>query len=384
MANVLIREGKKGSQIYYDYKTPENPRKRVPSGVYLTGSKAYQRQLIAEAQVRAFELESEAMKSYIAPVRKSVVKAEPPVHEEPTIIEYVTNAQVGQAQSTKKSISGFKNQFIQWLTDNGLQNLHFRQMTIGHAEEYLTHLVGSMKLSSAKTYYAWIKVIFNVAVDDDLIDVNPLNLPQKKYKRIYRNADKKVDAHAFDIEDIRKLIAYEDKLIADSTLLTFLCNGRRLNEIYKLKWSDINWEKRTITFVTSKTGIICQVYIGPKLEKLLQNIRKTHNGMYVLPRQAKTLNGAVHPLTTDVLSRRMRSACVAIGLLEKNQKGYSGYGHHSIRRTVETLLIEHLDFVRADALIGHAPSTLGAKHYYRPTIDVYKDASNYLESLIDY
>ena len=62
MANVYTREGKKGIQIYFDYKTPENPRKRVPSGIYLSGSKMHQKKQLAEALLMAQELEEEAKK----------------------------------------------------------------------------------------------------------------------------------------------------------------------------------------------------------------------------------------------------------------------------------------------------------------------------------
>lgn len=378
MASVFIREGKKGKQIGYEYSTPENPRKRVVSGIYLTGSKAHQRNLLSEAQLKAQALEDEAMRD----VGRAVAKKNHKKKETPTIVEYVQNAQVGQADSTKKSINCFKEEFIEWLTFNNLHNLPFDKLTKEHAFDYYSFLAQNMKLSSAKTYYAWIKVIYNIAVDDELISENPLNLTRKRLMRINKIADKEIAAKAFRIEDIRKLLAYEDQLIADSTLLTFLCNGRRLNEIFKLKWSDIDWEERKITFKTSKTGMGCYVYIGPKLEALLKRIRETHKGPYVLPRKVMTLQGEIHTLTTDMLSRRMRYACVGIGLLKKSDKGYSGYGHHSIRRTVETLLIEHLDFVRADALVGHAPTTLGAKHYYKPTDELYKSASMILESMI--
>lgn len=375
MASIFIREGKKGSQIYFDYKTPENPRKRVPSGIYLVGSKAYQKSLMAEAQLRAQTLEDEAM-------RDSRPIPQPIKRTECTITDFIEHAEVGQAKKTKKSIVCFKKQFIEWLRDNNLHELHFSQITREHAERYLQFLVSSMKLSSAKTYYAWIKVIFNIAVDDEQIETNPMALSRKKFLRIYKTADKQVSAKAFSIEQINSLISYGDTLVATSTMLTFLCNGRRLNEIFNLKWADIDFDEKLITFITSKTGAICHVHIGPKLERLLKELREAHGGLYVLPRHVETLKGDIHRLSPDLLSRRMRYACVSLGFIGKGFKGYSGLGHHSIRRTVETLLIEEMDFARADAIIGHAPTTLGAKHYYKPTRELYRNVSEYLESLL--
>lgn len=375
MANVFIREGKKGKQIYYDYKTPENPRKRVPSGIYLTGSKAHQRNLLSEAQLKAQELENDAMKK-----RSTSKKAKQP-KKVTTVVEFIEKAEAGIAEITKYQMRSYKSAFLKWLVDNGLHNKSFKDINRENAEAYLSHLVSNMRPSSAKTYYAWIKVMYNGAVDDELIDRNPFLLSKTKLNRIMGNIDDTTTASAFTMEQLLKLINCEDKLVADLTLLTFLCNGRRMNEIYKLKWSDVNFDTRSIKFETSKTGQTCHVYICDRLMALLKELRAAHNGPKVLPQTVLTICGHNTKLTQDVLSRRMRRMMVELGIIE-NKKGYSGYGHHSIRRSVETLLIERFDFARADVLVGHAAKTVGAKHYYKPTEKVYREAAEYLESLV--
>ena len=375
MANVFIREGKKGKQIYYDYKTPENPRKRAPSGIYLTGSKAHQRNLLSEAQLKAQELENDAMKK-----RSTSKKAKQPKMVT-TVVEFIEKAEAGIAEITKYQMRSYKSAFLKWLVDNGLHNKSFKDINRENAEAYLSHLVSNMRPSSAKTYYAWIKVMYNGAVDDELIDRNPFLLSKTKLNRIMGNIDDTTTASAFTMEQLLKLINCEDKLVADLTLLTFLCNGRRMNEIYKLKWSDVNFDTRSIKFETSKTGQTCHVYICDRLMTLLKELRAAHNGPKVLPQTVLTICGHNTKLTQDVLSRRMRRMMVELGIIE-NKKGYSGYGHHSIRRSVETLLIERFDFARADVLVGHAAKTVGAKHYYKPTEKVYREAAEYLESLV--
>lgn len=375
MANVYTREGKKGIQIYFDYKTPENPRKRVPSGIYLSGSKMHQKKQLAEALLMAQELEEEAKK------KKKTAKVSKPRKKVVTVEEFINNAQAGISQRTLECMSSYKTAFIKWLRDNRLHNIAFQDITKEHAEAYLVHLVKSMKLSSAKTYYAWIKVMFNNAVDDELIDRNPFLLSKRKLNRIYGQVDDNSSAAAFSISELHKLLNCEDKLVADLTLLTFLCNGRRLNEIYKLTWEDIDFEERIITFETSKTNQTCYVYICDRLMELLLQLKKSHKSKTVLPHRVATIKGNSTTLTMDLLSRRMRRMLVILGIIE-DKKGYSGYGHHSIRRSVETLLTERFDFARADVLVGHAAKTVGAKHYYKPTNEFYKEAAEYLESLV--
>lgn len=371
MANVFIRPSKKGDQIWYEYKTPENPRKRVPSGIFLMGSKMHQKSQMAEALVVAKSLEENQGASSVAP-------------DKPTngsVVEFIENAQAGIKASTQERMRSYKAMFIKWLTNNRLHNLPFEEIKKEHAEAYLTYLVENMKASSARTYYAWIKVMYNNAVDDELIDRNPFLLSKRKTNRIYGKGDDSTSASAFTIEDLKKLLKCEDKIIADLTLLTFLCNGRRLNEIFKLKWSDIDFEERFIKFQTSKTGQICYVYICDTLMNLLKEMKAAHKSKTVLPQRIAKLCGGVGTLSMDMLSRRMRRTLVQLGIIE-DKKGYSGYGHHSIRRSVETLLTERFDFARADVLVGHAAKTVGAKHYYKPTDNFYREAAEYLESLV--
>lgn len=375
MASVFIREGKKGKQIGYEYKTPENPRKRVASGIYLSGSKAHQRNLLSEAQLKAQALENEAMK------KKSTSKVVKQPKKVITVVEFIEKAEAGIAEITKYQMRSYKSAFVKWLVDNRLHNKSFKDITKEHAEAYLSHLVSVMRPSSAKTYYAWIKAMYNGAVDDELIARNPFLLSKTKLNRILGNIDATLNAEAFTLEQLLKLINCEDKLVANLTLLTFLCNGRRMNEIHKLKWSDINFDTRTIKFETSKTGQKCQVYICDRLMALLKELRAEHNGPNVLPQTVLTICGHNTKLTQDVMSRRMRRMLVELGIIE-DKKGYSGYGHHSIRRSVETLLIERFDIARADVLVGHSPRSTGAKHYYKPTEKVYREAAEYLESLV--
>lgn len=366
MANVYTREGKKGVQIWYEYKTKDNPRKRVPSGIFLSGTKAHQKLQLADALIEARRLEGEKV------ITNTI-----------TVSQYVSHVDVGIADKTKYSVSTYKKRFLAWCYEQGCHNNPLTSITRKDAEDYLIHLVSTMKVGSAKTYYSWMKVIFNQAVDDDLIPVNPFILGKKRLAKIYSSANQPAtSAEALTINQIRQLCKYEDTLIADLTKLIFLCNGRRLNEIFKLKWEDIDYQSRMIKFVTSKTGQVCYVYISDTLMALLQDIRQSHNADTVLPDRVYTLsNKGLTPVSMDLLSRRMHRALYALGIIPSMQ-GYSGYGCHSIRRTVETLLIEKYDFARADYLVGHAPKSIGARSYYRPTQSLYIDAATYLESLI--
>lgn len=366
MANVFIRPSKKGNQIWYEYKTKENPRKRVPSGIFLTGNKAHQKLQLADALIEAKRLEGEKI-----------------ITNNVSVSQFVSQVDVGISDNTKTSVSTFKKRFIAWCYEQGCHNNPITSITRQDAEDYLTSLTSSMKLSSAKTYFAWMKVIFNVAVDEELIPVNPFILGKKRLQKIFSTSTKStIEAEAFTLNQLYLLMNCNDKLISDLTKLVFTCNGRRLNEIYKLKWNDIDFESRVIKFVTSKTGQICYVYISDYLMKLLKEIKASHDFDTVLPREVETLsNKGKTKLTIDLLSRRFHRTLYTLGIIS-NMKGYSGYGCHSIRRTVETLLIERFDFVRADILVGHAPKTIGAKSYYRPTPTFYKEAAEYLESLM--
>lgn len=365
MARVYTREGKKGIQIYYDFVS-NGVRVRKPSGIFLHGNKAVQKKLLAEALVECEKIEKgEKLKS-----------------DKVTVVEYLNKI------ITAKDNNYIKNKYIDFLKLNNLHNITVDAITKQHCKDYLEWLIPLYRASTVVKHYAVIRAAFSVAIDDELRQDNPFFLSKKQKTLIWDKHINKTNEiscsgifsspKAFTIDELRYLLkflktnkiwnGYNDArhYLRFVILLVFLCNGRRINEIDNLRWSDIDWEKRMIHFYATKNKLDCYVYIGPKLERLLKILKNYSKNEYVVVYGQKFIQYI------------MRDSLIRSGLYSRYETGM-----HSIRRTVLTLLTEKFDFVRADVLIGHKPSTVGAKHYYKPTESLYKEASVFLESLID-
>jgi integrase len=378
MANVFTRKGKKGERVYYDF-VRNGQRIRQKSDIILSGSAAHKKEQLREALIECMRLEKEG----VMPSRRIN-----------TIVEWINDCKGGYTPKSKENVEVCKRKFIAWLKANNLQHITFDAFTREMAEDYLRFLVRSMRKNSAKGMYGWIKVFYNTAVEEDLIQRNPLQLSRRKIKEIYSEADDEPNTQAFTIEQLKYLVSMTEvpnnaKIrsgsvvrLSDLVLITFLCNGRRINEILGLKWSDIDWESRIITFKTSKTGQVCYVYMCKMLEERLLAIKNNHSAY----RGTKVANrSALHVFkqcADTVYQNQLREVLNALQWVPDS--GFQGLSHHSIRRSVETLLINKFGFEVGDHLVGHKSASIGMRHYYDKSSNnvIYKEAAEYLESLL--
>jgi len=107
------------------------------------------------------------------------------------------------------------------------------------------------------------KTIFNHAVRDDLILLNPFD----RLKGAAAEPDK--DWKYVSLEELDKLRDVCPNV--GWKMLIALCRlaGLRRGEALRLLWSDINWEEYHFTVIAEKTGRRRVVPIGPKLYQLL-------------------------------------------------------------------------------------------------------------------
>lgn len=378
MANIFTRKGKKGERVYYDY-IRNGKRIRQKSDIILSGSAAHKKEQLREALIECHKLEKDGVLPNLKPTR---------------IVEWIESCKGGYTPKSIDNAETSKRKFIKWLEDNNLHNLAFNEFTRDMAEEYLRFLVKGLRKASAKGMYGWIKVFYNTAVEEELIERNPLQLSRRKIREIYSVADDEPNTKAFTIEQIKylvnmtevpegaKILSGSILRLSDLLLVTFLCNGRRINEILGMKWSDIDWEKRIITFNTSKTGQVCYVYMCKTLEERLMAI-KEGTRVYKGSKGKQKGEGFVFLQCADtVYQNQFRVVLNALQWIP--DKGFQGLSHHSMRRSVETFLINKFGFDVGDYLVGHAPRSIGLKHYYDKSSDnkIYKEAAEYLESLL--
>lgn len=106
--------------------------------------------------------------------------------------------------------------------------------------------VAQVGYHSMYNYYKVINLMFNQAIRWELLDKNP-NLKAQKPKR------EKSERKFYDLEQVEKLIrALDHESIKYKTLIILaLDSGARRGEICALRWSDIDFENRTMKITKS-------------------------------------------------------------------------------------------------------------------------------------
>ena len=138
-----------------------------------------------------------------------------------------------------------------------------------------------------------------------------------------------------------------------SQILEFaMMSAARHGEIVKLKWSDVDWERRKILIFQRKTGEHKEIPLTRSLIALLEE-RKPATGRFVF-----TGGGNIYPRFYEIL----KAACVALEI-PYGRDLEDGLILHSARHTVTTRLVEAgLDFDTIGLITGHKTKELIA-HY---------------------
>lgn len=137
-----------------------------------------------------------------------------------------------------------------------------------------------------------------------LFDNNPVSIiartrsafPDKRRTNVISPHDLPVWWQA--VEDL------EGHIMTDYLKLVLL-TGLRRSEAAKLKWSDINFNERTLTISETKNGQSLTVPIGNYLHNMLQQRRENINGEWVFP----STSGAGHLAEPKKAATVVRNAC---------------------------------------------------------------------------
>ena len=213
--------------------------------------------------------------------RSENIKNEKPTdiysYYEKTIIELTKEERIGNAESYKNSISSIKR-FIKNCSEEhrikyGLKAkydekdvLMFNNLDSDFLKNYETWMLkfgkkpknGTGIGSPASTttigiYLRHLRAIFNSAIDDGITTNYPFG--KKKYTIPASRNTKK----AITKEEVRKIINFEgctnkfEERSKDFWVFSYFSNGMNLNDILRLKWTDVNQDKSSLTFIREKT-----------------------------------------------------------------------------------------------------------------------------------
>lgn len=202
----------------------------------------------------------------------------------------------------------------------------------------------SLSLGTRKTVLKMVRRIFEMAVDDGLIDRNPCSGVQVRVPEIEQTVLTNTEVEVFLRE--AKLCNHRFFPIWYVALMT----GMRSGELMALTWKDIDFEAKIISvskqwskkhgFSSTKTQKSRVVPISEDLLNFLKGLTlKVVDSEFVLPRLVEWLNGDQALVTGDF--------CESIGV--------SRIKFHDLRATfITNLLSRGVSLAKVMAIVGHS------------------------------
>ena len=116
------------------------------------------------------------------------------------------------------------------------------------------------------------------------------------------------------------LRAGEEHDVAD--LICFLAySGLRIGEALPLDWEAVDWHKNLINVTREKRGVTPWVSIQPEMEKLLREMKARSRSYLLFP---SPFNPET-PRKSNPINRRIKAACVALGVRHVTPHGLRSY-----------------------------------------------------------
>ena len=215
---------------------------------------------------------------------------------------------------------------------------------------------------------ACLRRMFNIALRQDWIIKNPFNRGESL---IEVSAERQRERILTFDEEQRLLSAcnHPQRKHLKPFLISLLDTGARKTETLKLRWIDINFEKRLITFqaMNTKTLRCRQVGITNRLFDELEILWQKSN---------KDLNAIVFGIVDNV-SKSFSSACKEAGIKEG---GIDGLTLHCLRHSAATRLLRgQMPLQLIGKILGHTqPQT--TYRYITATQETLYEAATILES----
>ena len=260
----------------------------------------------------------------------------------------------------------------------------YQKLKIGKTGEELGY-------HSMRGFYKVINVMFNQAIRWEIMDSNP-NLKAKKPKKVVQ------DKQFYDVEQVKKLLhVLDNEGIKYKTLITLaIDSGARRSELCALRWSDIDFDTRTMSISKSLKvirGMIDErttktkssnreIVLSKATMRVLQEYKEWQQA-YKLVNKEKWIDddnrvfiskygGYMHPDTT-------------IHILKKIIRKYNldSISFHGLRHTSSSLLINSgIDPKTVSERLGHSDSHITMQIYTHAFDKSKEECANKFDEII--
>lgn len=261
-----------------------------------------------------------------------------------------------------------------------------------------------LSYSSLKKVYELLNSCFKHAVVTREINYNPMQgviLPKQAALTI-----KTKEIQILSNDELKKIYSVVDRTFSNgqpvflhAQAIVFILNtGLRSGEALCLKWTSINFEKRTV-HITESVSTVKNRDIKSNNEKKQLNVIgtvKTLKGSRIIPLNDKALSALrwiqsyqeLKNINTEYVISSITGKMVLHGSFQRSldvllhSANIKHIGLHALRHTFATNLLEHgVDIKTVSMLLGHSSVTITYNTYVHPSVGTAFNAVNVLDSI---
>ena len=215
-----------------------------------------------------------------------------------------------------------------------------------------------------------IRACLNAAQRQDLLERNVAS----KVNTLRQRGESK--RRGFTLEEVRKVLAQSYDVGGDwpGLVLAGLYTGQRLGDVACLTWSQVDLNKRRISFLTRKTGKRLEMALAEPLADYLEDRPSSDNSIdFIFPNAAAAAEKRTGTISTKfydailvpagLVSARPKNHAATTGRGRDSKRHQSELSFHSLRHTFTTWLKSSgASNALAQMIVGHNSTAVSARY----------------------
>ena len=253
-------------------------------------------------------------------------------------------------QSPANEFSMLSNHFLSAFGDQPLNGLSPLQLA-----HWVIELRQKLSPGSVNVVIFAARALFNLALDLEMPGVT--SNPMHKVKALKVNNGREVFLNPEEVARLLQAAEASRQTYLPALLRLYLLTGLRKNELLRLRWSHIDWERLLLTLPENKSGHVRRVPLSPTAADILKAVAPLPDCPYVFanPKTGRPLQSINHAF-----------------IKVRNAAGLSHVTLHDLRHTFASTLVNEGGYLlhEAQQILGHKDIRMTQRyaHLAQPTL----------------
>ena len=209
-----------------------------------------------------------------------------------TFGQFAQTVYLVEAKSRKKSYGDDESRLRMHIAPV-LGNYTFKEITSGQLSQLIADLRHQKKLSNAtiNRVRALLSSIFNMAIDHELIETNPV-LRVKKYKE---NNQKERYLNDDELKELMNVLSQPTRfgisnLVIVAVIKFLLLTGVRKREALDMQWTDVDLKTGVWLLSENKSGKARRIHLNQDALSIIHQMSKQHRYIFANPQTGLAFN----------------------------------------------------------------------------------------------